>query len=152
MTLQFPDIGTFALIDGAWQKVTSDRWSAGRPVTVVVGDRETFEAFRPSGEVAREWLSDRGAVRVTLSSVDEIVHVRREGRYRGEPVIRLGKVVDGAISVGLVVEDPGTAARLDFDGDGRIESFTKRIDPEELTDVVERVQVVYRRDEGAVDG
>lgn len=153
MSLRFPGIGAFGLIDGAWWTVVPPRISVPEPVDVYVYDRAEFDAFHPAGEVDRRWESGEGVVRVPLSSFEEIVDVDRVGRYRGEPVRRLGKVVNGAITVGLESESPGTAARLGFSGDGRIETFNKRIDPAEFTDVSEEVTVMYRRDDGGgVDG
>lgn len=153
VSLQFPGIGTFGLIDGAWRGVVLPRPNVPEPVDVYVHGRGEFDEFRPSGEVERQWESGEGVVRVPLSSFKEIVDVGHVGRYRGEPVVRLGNVVEGVIAVGLVDEDPRTAARLDFSGDGRIETFHKRIAPAEFTDVVEEVTVMYRRDDGGgVDG
>lgn len=153
MSLRFPDRGVFGLIDGTWWEVVPPRLSVPEPVDVYVYDRAVFDDFHPSGEVDRRWESDGGVVRVPVDSCEEIVDVERIGRYRGEPVRRLGKVVNGTIAVGLESEDPGTAARLGFSGDGRIETFNKRIDPSEFTEVVEEVTVMYRRgDGGGVDG
>lgn len=153
MTLRFPGIGRFAYIEGSWWRAVSSPPSEEHLVRVIVEDRRTFQEFQPRGEVERNWKGAHGAVSVLLSSVDEIVYVSRLGRYQGEPVRRLGKVVNGAITVGLESESPGTAARLGFSGDGRIETFNKRIDPAEFTDVSEEVTVMYRRDDGGgVDG
>lgn len=153
VSLRFLDIGTFGLIDGAWRKVVLPRPHVSEPVDVYVYDRREFDDFRPSDEVDRRWESDGGVVRVPIDGFTEIVEVGRGGRYRAEPVYRLGKVVNGVISVGLVSEDPQTAARLGFAGDGRVETFNKRIEPGEFTDVVEEVTVIYRRgEESDVDG
>lgn len=153
MSLRFPDRGVFGLIDGAWWEVVPPRTGVREPVDVHVDDRAEFDEFRPAGEVDRRWESGEGVIRVALDGVEEIVNVVQVGRYRGEPTYRLGNVVDGVIAVGLVDEDPRTAARLDFSGDGRIETFHKRIAPAEFTDVVEEVTVMYRRDDGGgVDG
>lgn len=153
MSLRFPDRGVFGLIDGKWWEVVPPRTGVPEPVDVYVYDRAEFDGFHPVGEVDRRWESGEGVIRVALDGVEEVVNVVQVGRYRGEPTYRLGNVVDGVIAVGLVDEDPGTAARLGFSGDGRIETFNKRIDPAEFTDVSEEVTVMYRRDDGGgVDG
>lgn len=153
MTLRFPDIGTFALIEGTWREVAPEQVSENMPVTVFVHDRQAFDEYRPLGEVDRRWQPDGGEVRVSLESVEEIVDVGRVGRYRGEPVRRLGDVVEGQIAVGLASNDRETAARLGFSGDQRFMGFNKMIDAGELTDVVEEVTVTYRRGHGGgIDG
>ena len=136
------------MIDGTWWEVVPPRLSVPEPVDVYVYDRAMFDDFHPSGEVDRRWESDEGVVRVPVESCEEIVSVARVGRYRGEPVRRLGNVVNGTMAVGLESGDPGTASRLGFSGDGRIEWFNKMIAPEEFTDVVEEIAVMYRRDGG----
>lgn len=141
-------MGAFGLIDGAWWTVVPPRMSVPEPVDVYVHDQAEFDEFYPAGEVDRRWESGEGVIRVALDGVEEIVNVVQVGRYRGEPTYRLGNVVDGMIAVGLVDEDPRTAARLGFSGDGRIETFNKRIAPAEFTDVSEEVTVLYRRDDG----
>lgn len=136
------------MIDGTWWEVVPPRLSVPEPVDVYVYDRAVFDDFHPSGEVDRRWESDEGVVRVPLERCEEIVRVDRVGRYRGEPVRRLGDVVEGQMAVGLESNDRETAARLGFGGDERFMGFDKMIDPEEFTDVVEEVTVIYRRGGG----
>ena len=153
MSFQFPDIGTFAYIEGAWWKVASSPFSDDRqPVKVIFDDRLSFDEFQPNGEIDRRWESTYGVVRILLSRVDEVVDVGRLGRYRGQQVRRLGDVVEGRMTVGLESNDRETATCLRFDGDGRIDPFNKSIHPEEFTDVVEEVTVRFRRGSGDVGG
>lgn len=153
VSLRFPGIGLFGLTGGAWKKVTSPPISREGLVKVVMDDRRSFDDFRPAREVDRSWESGYGFVFVQSRSFEEIVKVERLGRYRGEPVRRLGDIVRGQITVGLESNDRETAARLGFGGDERFFGFDKTIDPAEFTDVVEEVTVMYRRgEEGDVDG
>lgn len=152
VSLQFPGIGTYALIEGSWHEVSVDRRSADKPVRVILGDRQEFNDFRPSGEADRQWMSDYGVVRLPLDRAEEIVKVQRLGRYRGELVRQLGPVLKGRVMVGLESSDPQVAARVDFGGDQRMFGFTKQIEVTDFDDVVEEVTVRYRRGEGAVDG
>lgn len=149
----FNDIGQYVRTGGHWfpgEQIHADR---GGYFVIRFQDAREFSSWQGEGEVERAWRGTRGKGWIKLDPrvVDEAVDVARHGRYRGLPVRQFGHVVDGHVVVCPEDPHPRTGEDLGFTGDPRF-GREKEIAVEEFVDVIEEVQVLYRREQGWLRG
>lgn len=141
MSRVFPGAGTFAKIDGTYYQAFAFAASLDDRVTIATDD----SSWCPVGEVSREQRGDTQLVSVRLEVVDQVVRVRLHGLHDGIPVYPLAPPKEGTMLVSPEHDDPQRAHEEGFEGDGRIGPLSKRIPAEEFVEIIEEVEVLYRR-------
>lgn len=142
-TVRFVRSGYHARIGTRWFKASV----RDDVITVRVLDERLYASWFPEGEMQRSWHPGQGEILLAPDAVDEYVRVTQRGRYRGLPVYRIGGTMHGDVCVTPQDPHPEAGAGLGFSGHPRF-GRDRMIPAAEFDDIVEEVDVHYRRPEG----